>query len=196
MGRQQVAGLLIVLALAILACTNATEDRGIPSPARDIGTPVVRPSIEPAPPACSAPYRAGPLTTDTVFCADPALLESARVVRVVDGDTIRVEVDGREEAVRFFGIDTAERGERCFAEATALVTALAGTTVLLRPDARDRDRNGRLLRYVYTTDGLSIDAVMVATGYALAWTRDGDLREPLIALEDAARDARRGCLWR
>jgi hypothetical protein len=49
---------------------------------------------------------------------------------------------------------------------------------------------------VYRPDGLSIDAVMIAAGAAHAWTRDGALRDDLVALEAEARQARTGCLWR
>jgi micrococcal nuclease len=147
-------------------------------------------------PACQAPYPAAPVDARTVFCADPAAMERAVVVGVVDGDTIDVALGGVEERVRVFGIDTPERGEPCFGEATERMRALAGDEVRMAADARNRDRNGRLLRYVYTTGGLSIDAVLIAEGYALAWTRDGALRDPLVALEALARGSRTGCLWR
>jgi endonuclease YncB( thermonuclease family) len=130
-----------------------------------------------------------------VFCADPTVMQAARVVRIIDGDTIRVVVNGREEPVRLYGIDTPERGEACFSQATERTRDLAGTEVRLLRDARNRDRNGRLLRYVFTPDGLSIDASLVADGLAVAWTADGARREDLIRLEDMARSTAVGCLW-
>lgn len=144
---------------------------------------------------CAPPYPSGPPSVETVFCADPAALESAPVIRIVDGDTIHVEIDGRDETVRFYGIDTPERGDPRFAVATERTRELVASRVVLRPDARERDRYDRLLRYVYTTDGLSIDAVLIAEGYARAWREDGALRAPLIALEDLASAYHRGCLW-
>ena len=66
---------------------------------------------------------------------------------------------------------------------------------LLR-DARERDKYGRLLRYVYTPEGLSIDAEMVDEGMAHAWRSDGALRFAIIGLEDGARERHAGCLWR
>ena len=33
------------------------------------------------------------------------------MLRIVDGDTMHVELDGKEEIVRFYGIDTTERGQ-------------------------------------------------------------------------------------
>jgi endonuclease YncB( thermonuclease family) len=97
--------------------------------------------------------------------------------------------------VRFYGIDTPERGQPCFSEATARTTALVGREVVLVPDARLQDRNGRELRYVFGTDGRSIDATLIAEGLALAWRDDGVLRDRLVAIEDGARAAKRGCLW-
>jgi micrococcal nuclease len=126
---------------------------------------------------------------------DPALLDRAQVVEIIDGDTIDVELDGETERVRYYGSDTPERGEPCFGEATARNESLAGETVLLLPDARERDPFGRLLRYVFAEDGSSIDARMIAEGYAHAWTEDGAYREQLIALEAQAEASGVGCLW-
>ncbi|MEX0749294.1 MAG: thermonuclease family protein [Dehalococcoidia bacterium] len=126
-------------------------------------------------------------------------MTQAAVVRIIDGDTLRAIVDGTEEPVRLFGVDTPERGKACFSEATdvlRVLVAMHGGQIRLVRDARNRDPNDRLLRYVYTPTGLSIDAVLVAEGYAYAWTRDGALRDPLIDLEAIARLEKRGCLWR
>ncbi len=123
-------------------------------------------------------------------------MERAHVLDIIDGDTLDVEIDGREERVRIFGIDTAERGDRCYAEASSRLADLAASEIRLAADARNRDRNGRLLRYAYTPAGFSIDAALVAEGLARAWTRDGAQRDALVALEATARIARRGCLWR
>jgi micrococcal nuclease len=123
------------------------------------------------------------------------LLQRAEVVDIVDGDTIDVRIDGQEERVRYYGIDTPERGDDCFSEASDRSEALAGETVLLLPDARDRDRFGRLLRYVFDARGRSIDALLIAEGLAHAWREDGAYRDTLIALEGEASAAAVGCLW-
>jgi len=135
---------------------------------------------------------------DTVFCADPTTMQPASVVRIVDGDTLRAIVNGVEEPIRLFGVDTPERGEQCFDDATEALRALVAKNVgqvLLVSDARNRDSYDRLLRYVYTPSGLSIDALLVSGGYGYAWTRDGALRDPLVDLEADARIQQRGCLW-
>jgi micrococcal nuclease len=125
-------------------------------------------------------------------------MERGSVTRIVDGDTFHALLDGVDETVRIFGIDTPERGEACFSEATNALRVLVAThggQVLLVSDVRKRDRYDRLLRYVYTSDGLSINAVLIARGFAHAWTDDGQLRDPLVALEAEARAEQRGCLW-
>ncbi len=126
---------------------------------------------------------------------DPARLQPARVVHIVDGDTIDVQIDGLEERVRYYGIDTPERGDACFSEATARNTALVGGSVLLLPDERNRDRSGRLLRYVFDAQGNSVDARLIAEGLAHAWREDGAYRDQLVSLEDQADAADIGCLW-
>lgn len=130
-----------------------------------------------------------------LFCVSAQALESAEVVKIIDGDTLDVMIEGRQERVRIFGIDTPERGERCFTESSRVLEALSGVRIRLRADIRERDRGGRLLRYVYTDDGVSIDAMMISEGMAYAWTRDGAMLNELIAVEARAREHRRGCLW-
>ena len=126
---------------------------------------------------------------------DPARLERAEVLDIIDGDTIDVRIAGREERVRYYGIDTPERGDDCYGDATDRNEALAGETVLLLPDARERDRFGRLLRYVFDEQGRSIDALLIAEGLAHAWREDGAYRDALIGLEGEVSAAGVGCLW-
>src|SRR5688500_2597836 len=108
----------------------------------------------------------------------PAMTETARVLRIVDGDTIRVELPSGEEAVRYIGIDTPESVKpgspvECFAErASALNERLVrGERVRLVRDVEERDRYGRLLAYVYRArDGLFVNAELVRRGYATVAT--------------------------
>jgi len=125
-----------------------------------------------------------------------AQLEEARVVEVIDGDTIGVTLNGRKERIRFYGVDTPERGQHCYREARDRNESLVGSRVLLLPDARDRDRFDRSLRYVFRPDGTSVDATLVAEGFGTAWRDDGSYRDQIIALELQAQAAGRGCLWK
>ena len=73
---------------------------------------------------------------------------------------------------------------------------LTGRTIYLLGDARDVDPFGRLLRYVFLSNGQSVDATLVAEGLGHAWMRDGRYKDQIVALESQARDAHRGCLWK
>src|SRR3954452_22363345 len=80
--------------------------------------------------------------------------EVARVVRVVDGDTIVASVGGREERVRYIGMDTPEDVKpgtpvQCYSRRAAAENRrlVAGRRVRLVPDAEARDRYGRLLAF-------------------------------------------------
>lgn len=114
-----------------------------------------------------------------------------RVSRVIDGDTFDIP-GGR---VRLFGIDTPERGERCYSAASKGLKQLAGRVVRSEAGPRAEDRGGRQLYYIYTEAGNSIDEILVREGLARAWTSDGQHRELLIELEREARRRSTGCLW-
>jgi len=130
---------------------------------------------------------------------------TARVVRVVDGDTIKVSVDGRTDRVRYIGVDTPETVKprtpvQCFGhQASARNAALvAGQEVRLVPDREARDRYGRLLAYVYrASDDLFVNAVLVRDGYARTLTIPPNDRYAarFRKLQDEARTDRRG-LWK
>ena len=57
------------------------------------------------------------------------------------------------------------------------------------------DDFGRRLAYLFTTNGSSIDALMIGEGLAKAWTRDGQHSGTLLGLEIAAKVDGIGCLW-
>jgi micrococcal nuclease len=129
---------------------------------------------------------------------------TAAVVRVVDGDTIVVALGGREERVRYIGVDTPETvkprtpvqcfGRKASAENHRLVE---GRRVRLVADAEARDRYGRLLAYVYrASDGLFVNAELVRGGYAtpLRITPNVRFAERFGTLAAQARNAGRG-LW-
>jgi micrococcal nuclease len=130
--------------------------------------------------------------------------EHARVLRVVDGDTIKVRLDdGRTERVRYIGIDTPESVKpdtpvQCFAKKASHYNAslVAGRSVTLRMDAEARDRYGRLLAYVYT-DGRFVNRELVARGYARTMTIPPNVAhaDEFARLARRAREAGLG-LWR
>jgi micrococcal nuclease len=100
---------------------------------------------------------------------------NATVVKVTDGDTISVMVNGTKEKVRLIGIDTPETKKpdtpvQCFGpEASAYTTSLlpSGTEVRLERDVEPRDKYGRLLAYVYlASDHTFVNLQIIREGYA------------------------------
>ncbi|MDD5741949.1 MAG: S-layer homology domain-containing protein [Candidatus Peribacteraceae bacterium] len=127
---------------------------------------------------------------------------SASVLDVVDGDTLRVEVDGVTEKVRIIGIDTAETVDprkpvQCFGKEASdhMKELLSGKTIELETNpAEDRDVYDRLLRYV-RLDGEDVGAAMVRDGYAHSYKKYPHPRlEDYNELEREAHEANRG-LW-
>ena len=132
--------------------------------------------------------------------AAPSL--DATVVKIVDGDTIHVQVNGRVEKVRYIGVNTPEvhhptRGEEPGGrEATAVNRQLvAGQRVRLELDVQERDRYGRLLAYVHV-GSLMVNAELVRLGYAQVMTVPPNVRHQALfrRLQREAREAGRG-LW-
>jgi endonuclease YncB( thermonuclease family) len=123
-------------------------------------------------------------------------LQQATFVAVVDGDTIDVMIDGVERRVRYYGIDAPDKGEKCFEEAKDRNTELMGATLRLEAGGRDQDEDGRLLRYVFKEDGVSVEAALLAEGLAEAQHDNAVYRQRFEVLETDAREARVGCLWK
>jgi endonuclease YncB( thermonuclease family) len=97
-----------------------------------------------------------------------------QVTNIVDGDTIDVAIVGGIERVRLIGIDTPERGEAGFNEATrALAKKIDGRTITLWQDVSDRDRYDRLLAYIGFGDRF-INAEMVREGFARPYPYEPD----------------------
>jgi micrococcal nuclease len=128
----------------------------------------------------------------------------AQVIRVVDGDTVKVSAGGREDTVRYIGIDTPESVKpntpvQCYAKAASHRNAelVAGRSVRLVVGAEARDRYGRLLAYVYRADdGRFVNEELVAGGFARTLTIAPNDRyaRRFAARAAAARAAGRG-LW-
>ena len=144
----------------------------------------------------SSPASTATSTPPPFLHPNPTSLQQATVVRVVDGGTIDVTIDGEEYRVRYYGIEAPESGEKCFEEAKARNAELLGTTVRLESATRDQDEQGRLLRYVFNENGLSIEAVLVSEGLANARPEDGKYRIRFTTMETDAREGNVGCLWK
>lgn len=135
-----------------------------------------------------APSNSAPVVAVTEIPNTPAMVEAAspklsgRVVGVVDGDTLKVSLNGVTETVRVIGIDTPEtvhpsKPVECFGveasnQAKALLT---DTTVELVTDLSqgERDRFGRRLAYVILANGQDFGEQMIKGGYAYEYTYSG-----------------------
>ena len=127
-----------------------------------------------------------------------ALEANATVTRVVDGDTLVVDVGGVDERLRLIGINTPEsvdpnRPVMCFGkEASAHLAELTppGTAIRIERDVEARDRYDRLLGYVYrASDGEFVNLAMVTDGFANQYTFPPNV-EHVDAFRAAARTAR------
>ncbi|MBN4064104.1 thermonuclease family protein [Dehalococcoides mccartyi] len=158
---------LIVVLMLVSACSEVkvTDDVFVAEDNQSVGSP-----------------------TTLFSCPDCQLVS---VTGVVDGDTIDTSI-GR---IRFFGVDTPERGDDCFTEATEFTRLLVGSQVRLEDGPRLEDTYGRRLAYIYDSSGNSIDVQLIAGGFAKAWTRDGQHKEVLVGLEQSAKTNNAGCLW-
>jgi micrococcal nuclease len=101
------------------------------------------------------------------------------VVKVVDGDTIDVKLDGHTQRIRLIGVDTPEvvdprKPVQCFGKQASVYThsVLDNQQVKLATDPTqdNKDVYGRLLRYVYLADGTLFNLQLIQQGYAHEYT--------------------------
>ena len=139
------------------------------------------------------------------------------VTRIVDGDTLKVFYLGSEESIRFIGVDTPESrvnkktkrdAERSGQDidtiiamgkrATEYVKSLVkpGDLITIEFDAQERDRYGRLLCYVYLSNGKMLNEEIVKAGYANVMTIPPNVKyeDRFLKAYQEARESKRG-LW-
>lgn len=123
--------------------------------------------------------------------------DAATVTRVVDGDTVKVDLDGVETTVRLLNVDAPEtrhpnKGVGCLGpEAAAFLTRMlpVGTRIELEYDGKKLDRYGRTLAGVWRQDDL-VNAEVARAGLGSPVQYNGQVRF-LAAVERAAREAER-----
>jgi micrococcal nuclease len=126
------------------------------------------------------------------------------VVKFDDGDTITVDMNGTTETIRFIGIDTPETHKpnapvECYGkEASANTKTIIGNQrVRLEADPlnTNRDRYGRLLRYVYLPDGTLLEEKILSEGFGFAYTSfPFSKKTEFVKLESSAKNQKLG-LW-
>lgn len=108
-----------------------------------------------------------------------------RVTKVVDGDTIDVIIDEKTYRLRLIGLNTPETVDprtkvQCFGKEASnkAKELLADNFVSLEsdPSQGERDKYGRLLRYVFLPDGTSYNKFMIENGFAYEYTYDSDYK--------------------
>lgn len=133
----------------------------------------------------------------------PEQEEDAKVLRVVDGDTLIARIDGQRRRVRIIGIDAPEsvhpeRPVQCYAKRASKATRnrLQGKRVKLIYDVKREDRYSRTLAYVELA-GRDHGSWMIKRGYARAMAIEPNTsrKSEYSDSEERARSAGRG-LWR
>lgn len=115
----------------------------------------------------------------------PSTQKAYDVVKVIDGDTMDVSIDGKVERLRLIGIDTPETVDprkpvECFGveASNKAKKILSGKKVFLESDDTqgELDKYSRLLKYVFLEDGTNFNLLMIKEGYAHEYTYDQPYR--------------------
>lgn len=124
-----------------------------------------------------------------------------KVTRVVDGDTIKVDFNGKEESVRLIGIDTPESVNPDASKnvlegkiaSDYTKSRLEGKEVELEFDVQERDRYGRLLAYVWI-GGEMFNKTLLSEGYAQVATFPPNVKyvDEFIEFQRRARENNKG----
>jgi micrococcal nuclease len=124
-----------------------------------------------------------------------------KVLKVIDGDTIEL-ING--DKLRYIGIDTPEEVDQrkpvqCFAQEAAdeNKALVDGKMITYYKDKTERDQYGRLLGFVYLSDGTFVNEKLVEDGFAFAYRFPPDISKSEIfsKAQDDARNSNRG-LWK
>jgi len=151
-----------------------------------------------------------PISLYSNNCYAKTKYEKAKVIRIIDGDTIEVSISNRSYKIRLIGINTPEstiRHEPYGKEASNYTRSkLLGKTVYLEKDVSQADKYNRLLRYVWLSMPNSnsdseiknkmFNAILVLNGYAQVMTVPPDVKysNKFLEYQRIAREKKKG-LW-
>ncbi len=144
--------------------------------------------------------------TNALAEIDFRTMEQAKVVRVIDGDTIELETG---EKVRYIGVDTPEtkhpnKPVQCFGREAAQKNKelVEGKEILLEKDISETDRYGRLLRYIYlpnpeaTDEAIFVNEFLIEQGFAQVITYPPDVKyHPLLLQAQKQAQSEEKGLW-
>lgn len=188
--------MILLLGLVLVACDNSDDENG-DNESSDTAT------------ATDTPDNGNDDNGDTADSNTPTLEETptevppllppdgamVMVVDVIDGDTIDIEWHGDSIRVRYIGVNTPERNEDCYEEATSVNRELLeGQIVRLYTDTSETDQFDRMLRYVWFGNTL-VNELLVELGYAEAvyYPPDTAYYERFLELEEQAAEEDLGC---
>lgn len=109
---------------------------------------------------------------------------SGKVVKITDGDTIQVLLNGKAEKIRLAGIDTPEK-KQPFGQAATRYNRSLSAQKIVTVRVETTDRYGRLVGEVFLPDGRSLNRELVRAGYAW-WFRKYSKDQTIGELEDEA----------
>lgn len=126
-----------------------------------------------------------------------------RIIKVVDGDTAEIEINGQKRTVRFIGMDTPEvvdprKTVQCFGREASKKghELLEGKSVQLEYDSvvGEVDKYGRTLAYVILPSGEIYNQKMIAEGYAHEYTYQSQVYKYQAQFKAAQQSAEAGQL--
>ncbi len=182
--------IIAIVAYAILFISGTAVSYNLPKPT-------------PAPTLISSPTTIQLPVTPIHTIADRKL---NKVLKVIDGDTVNVEIGGKSQTIRLIGIDSPETVDprkpvQCFGKeasnkAKELLTEKS-VNLEADPTQGDKDKYDRLLRYIYLENGMSVNKYMISEGYAHEYTYQNNpykYQAEYIRAEQSAREGKKG-LW-
>jgi micrococcal nuclease len=151
-------------------------------------------------------------------CISLHALEETTIIKVVDGDTLRIEYQGQKETIKLIGIDAPENKLNRKAEQDAIrnneslinIASMGidaanyskslikkGDTATIEFDVQARDKYNRMLGYIYLSDGRMLNEEMLAAGYAYLKTDSVNVKyqDRFLKAFKEAKENKRG-LWK
>lgn len=191
---KQFLGLVLIGVLA--GCQTAADVTHTPIPT---STPVpAEATATPLPPTETPP----PTNTPEPTATPTPAMEEATVLRIIDGDTIEVEMNGEKHTVRYIGLDLplpealGTLGYMSVECTEANRELVEGQVVYFEKDVLEEDDFGRLLRYVYLADGTFVNAELLTLGFAQAKADPPNIKYQDLFAEEESKAVNLGIgLW-
>lgn len=200
--------LALFVSIGLIGCGAPAAEQSATAPPTAAAAPSVTQSTDKAAGNSAPPTSPIPAAAPTVSAPSPQSGAAqgwiaAHITRVVDGDTMEVSYNGKQDTIRLLLIDTPETHkpntpvEPFGPEASAYAEqVLAGRDVKLELDGPQRDKYGRLLCYLWVGDQL-FNKMQIEKGYArVAYVYDPPYKhyDELVAAEQKAKSAGIG-IW-